>query len=330
MQHHEALWRGLGCALLLLVSVGGAVNGSLDHVAVQLKWIHQAQFAGFYAAEAQGYYHDENIEIEFVAGGVGVDIFAGVVSGETQFAVVGADSAVDYRSQGMPIVAIATTYRINPFVLVAFADSGILSPLDFPGRTLAVTPGYAEAQLAAMLNNVGVDRLSFETVLYQYDDQPFLDGEIDVTVSFAAGSLLTLREAIGDRELTIIWPDDYGVHFYSDTLITTDSLIEGNPDLVVRFLRATLRGHEYAIDHPEQAIDATMPYAAVQDRDVQLAMLHASVPLIYTGQDELGWMREEVWQGMYDTLDAYGLLASTFDIHDAFAMRFLEEIYREE
>jgi NitT/TauT family transport system substrate-binding protein len=273
-------WCGVVILPLFLILGGLVAHGALDHVTVQLKWIHQAQFAGFYAAQAQGFYAEEGIEVEFIPGGVGIDIFAGVASGEVQFAVVGADSILDYRSQGMPIKAIATTYRVNPFVLVAFADSGIVSPYDFPGHVIAVTPGYSEAQFLTMLSNVGVDRASFTIVDYQYDDTPFLDGEIDVTVSFAAGSLLPLKEEIGGRELNIIWPDDYGVHFYSDTLITNDVLLTDNPDLAIRFLRATLRGHEFAIEYPEQAVDATMPYAVVQDRSVQLAMLMASIPLI--------------------------------------------------
>jgi NitT/TauT family transport system substrate-binding protein len=313
--------------MLVLVTISAV---ALDEVTVQLKWIHQAQFAGFYAAEAQGYYAEEDIDISFEAGGIGIDIFEGVSEGTITFAVVGADSIVDKRSQGMPITAFATLYRINPFVLVAFASSGIASPYDFPGHVVAVTPGYSEAQFAAMLSVVGVDQSSFTVVTYAYDDAAFLAGDIDVTVSFAAGSLLPLKEKIGDQELNVIWPDDYGVHFYSDTLVANDALLAENPDLVLRFLRATLRGHQFAIENPEIAIDATMPYAVVQDRDVQLAMLEASIPLIHTGQDHIGWMAPQIWQDMYDILLNYGLLDEPFDITTAYTLQFLDAIYHED
>ncbi len=128
-----------------------------DQVTVQLKWVHQAQFAGFYAAEAQGFYAEENIAVIFVPGGVGIDIFEGVSNGDTTFSVVGADSLLVERANGLPVTAIATIYRVNPFVLVAFADSGISSPRDFIGKTVALSGGYDTVQFQAMLTNLGID-----------------------------------------------------------------------------------------------------------------------------------------------------------------------------
>jgi NitT/TauT family transport system substrate-binding protein len=321
-----------GRAILALVTAVLAVGiardaRGLDEVTVQLKWIHQAQFAGFYTAEVQGLYEEEGLSVTFLPGGVGIDIVDGVAHEAVHFGVVGADSILVERAQGVPIVALATTYRINPFVLVAFADSGIMSPYDFVGRTVALATGYETAQYSAMLHNLGIDPATIETVDYTYDDGPFLRGEIDVTVSFAAGSLLPLREATAGRALNLIWPDDYGVHFYSDTIVTSDVLLVRNPDLVLRFLRATLAGHRYAIEHPVDAIDATMRYAAIQDREMQQEMLEASIPLIHTGRGHLGWMDDDVWQGMYDVLQENGLLMGGADVEEAYTMTFLDAIY---
>ena len=164
---------------------------------------------------------------------------------------------------------------------------------------------------------------------YTYDDTPFLAGDIDVTVSFAAGSLLPLKEKIGNRELNLIWPGDYGVHFYSDTLIADDELIAENPDLVLRFLRATLKGYRFAIENPEDAVDASMKYAEVKDQDVQLAMLDASIPLIHTGKGPIGWMETDDWQGMYDILVAQGIIETSLDLSQIYTMEFLRDVYVE-
>ena len=298
-----------------------------DPVTVQLKWVHQAQFAGFYVAESQGYYADENIAVTFIPGGVGVDIYDGVAKGNHQFSVVGADSAIVKRAEGLQVTAIATIYRVNPFVMVAFADFGIISPRDFVGKTVSISRGDEEAQFQAMLSKVGVDPSQFNLVPYTYDDTPFLSGDIDVTVSFAAGSLIPLKERIGDRQVNLIWPGDYGVHFYSDTIITNDELIASNPDLVLRFLRATLKGQRLAVENPETALEASMQYAEVQDRQVQAAMIEASIPLIHTGEDQLGWMRPEVWRGMEQTLREQGILTTPLDISKVYTLRFLQEIY---
>jgi NitT/TauT family transport system substrate-binding protein len=312
---------------VILTACTPETEGTPDQVTVQLKWVHQAQFAGFYTAEAQGFYADENIAVTFAPGGVGIDIFEGVSNGNVEFSVVGADSLIVNKAAGQPITAIATIYRVNPFVLVAFADSNISSPHDFIGRTVALSGGYDTVQFQAMLTNLGIDANEINIVEYTYDDTPFLAGEIDVNNSFASGSLLPLKEKIGDRELNLIWPGDYGVHFYSDTLIVNDELIAENPDLVLRFLRATLKGHRFAIENPEEAVDASMNYAKVQDRDVQTAMLDASIPLIHTGEGPIGWMEADAWQGMHDILLEQGILDSPLDLDQIYTLEFLEKIY---
>ncbi len=164
---------------------------------------------------------------------------------------------------------------------------------------------------------------------YLYDDTQFLEGDIDVTVSFAAGSLLPLMDQIGDRELNIIWPDDYGVHFYSDTIIVNDALVDETPDLVRRFLSAVLREHQFAIENPEIAVDASMAYSKIQDREIQADMFNASDPLIHTGDDQVGWMRASVWDGMANILTEQGILSDSVDVDGVYTLQFLQSVYGE-
>ena len=318
------------CAVFVVVTLCTLSVIALDEVTVQLKWIHQAQFAGFYLAEAEGFYEEEGISVTFLRGGIGIDIVDALLSGAAQFSVIGADSILVSVGEGTPITAVSTIYRINPFILVTFADSGIVTPYDFVGKTVTATSGYDNVQYEAMLHNLGIDPSLIHAVPYEYDNGPFIRGEVDVTISFAAGSLLGLRKDVGDRPINLIWPDDYGVHFYSDTITVADSLLEENPDLILRFLRATLRGHRHALIDPEAAVDATMAYAEVQDRTLQTDMLDASIPLIHTGEDELGWMRPDRWQDMYDTLLEQGFFPSPFPVEDAYTLQFLEAIYKAE
>jgi NitT/TauT family transport system substrate-binding protein len=313
---------------VILASCKNVDNAPPDQITVQLKWIHQAQFAGFYTAEAQGYYADENIEVTFKSGGVDIDVFEDVAAGDVEFSIVGADSLIVKIAEGAPITALAAIYRVNPFVLVAFADSGIASPRDFVGKTISLaSSGYDEAQYLSMLKQVGVDPSEVNTVPYSYDDTAFLSGDIDVTVSFAAGSLIPLKEKVGDREINLIWPGDYGVHFYSDVIVANDELIANNPDLVLRFLRATLKGQRFAIENQDAGVDASMQYAEVQDKEVQASMLEASVPLIHTGEDHVGWMQPDVWHDMEETLRTQGLLTAPLNISEVYTLYFLEMIY---
>jgi NitT/TauT family transport system substrate-binding protein len=321
------------CAVLLVAVFAGGCGAQAttpppDQVSVQLKWVHQAQFAGFYVAQEEGYYAEENLEVTLVPGGFGVDIFDGVRDGNIDFSVVGADGLIIRRSRGDDLVAIATTYRINPFVLVAYADSNIQTPADFPGRTMALANEFDRMSVAAMMEQFNLSLEAVDVVEYDANSpQAFVDGEIDVITSFVAGSLISLQPQLGEREINLIWPDDFGVHFYSDTIITSDDTVKERPDLVTRFLRATLRGHRTAIEQPGIAVDATMQYAEIQDRTLQQAMVLASVPLIHTGEDQIGWMRVGDWQRMHDTMLTYGMLETPTAVESAFTLQFLHDIY---
>jgi NitT/TauT family transport system substrate-binding protein len=293
-------------------------------VTVQLKWVHQAQFAGFYVAAEKGFYAEENIDISIAPGGVGINILDEVSSGRAQFGVIGAEKVISARENGALIKAIAVTYRRNPFVIVSLPESDITKPADLIGKTanLGGIDGYS--QFVAMMSRLNLDANQVNIIPYTYDLQPFLNGQVDATPAIAAGSLLGIQKVRPD--VNLIWAEDYGIHFYSDTIITTDQLIADDPALVERFVRATLKGHHYAIENPEEAVNISIKYAKDPDPDVQSRMMIASIPLINTGEDQIGWMREEVWKSMQSVLYEQGLISKEVDPSEYFTMQFLEKL----
>lgn len=321
-------------AVLLMVTVLVAACGSegknkppLDQVTVQLKWIHQAQFAGFYVAQEKGYYADENISVTFIEGGAGIDPAGQVATGQADFGLDGADRVLATRSQGQPVVAIAVIFRKNPFAFVAMADSGITKPADFLGHTAAIGDAQGDLQFKAMMNNLDLDTQQVTIIPYMTDYSNFYNGEADITLGYSTGGLIRIRRA--GYQTNLIWPADYGVHFYADTLVTTDQLITENPDLVTRFLRATLKGWRTAVENPETAVEDTLRYNAAEYNDMQTEMFDAAIPLVHTGENQIGWMRAEVWEGMYQTLLDQGLLAQPLDVTTAYTTKFLTSIYGE-
>jgi len=137
---------------------------------------------------------------------------------------------------------------------------------------------------------------------------------------------VALAQAAGYK-LNIIYPDDYGIHFYADTLFTTDDLIARNPDLVRRFVRATLKGWTYAVENPTAIGPMIVKYKPDADAELESEKMTASLPLVNTGEDFIGWMKPEVWAGMEQTLREQGVLTQTVDVTQAYTMQFLEEIY---
>jgi ABC-type nitrate/sulfonate/bicarbonate transport system substrate-binding protein len=128
-------------------------------------------------------------------------------------------------------------------------------------------------------------------------------------------------------KINIIYPDDYGIHFYGDVLMTTDDLIARDPELVKRFTRATLNGWKYAVENPAAIGAMVKKYNPNANLESENANMTASIPLINTGEDFIGWMTPEIWTGIEQTLREQGLLVKDLDLNQVYTMKFLKEIY---
>ena len=318
-------WTLLMTLIILLLISCRLVDQPKDEVVLQLKWIHQAQFAGYYVAKEKGFYEEQNIDLTIVPGGIGIDPLAELSANNVDIAVLAPEQIIINRPQGELFKAVAVIFQKNPFILISLADSGINTLQDFPGHSIAVANVGGRIQYDLMMKKAGLDLDTLEEVDFGFDYQPFYDGEIDILPVFAAGSYLdVVRDGI---EVNTFWPDDYGVHWYSDCIAVPDEMILQNPDLVERFLRATFKGMEYMIANPDEAVEITMKYAEVQDEDVQKAMLLASIPLIYTSESRIGWMEDEKWFGMRQNMYDMGQIDSLVELKELYTLEFIQNIY---
>jgi NitT/TauT family transport system substrate-binding protein len=295
-------------------------------VTVQLQWTHQAEFAGFYAAEQMGYYAAEGLAVTFLPGGSNVDNVAAVRDGKAQFGTAVADQLIVARAAGQPLTALATIYRRSPAVFFALAETGITRPQDFAGKKIRA-PQTIAPTLRAMAARVGVTSDQYTEVSNLPSDVAlFASGDVPVWGGYLNALVLTVQRA--GYKLNLIYPDDYGVHFYADTIFTRDDFIAANPDLVRRFLRASLKGWTYAVENPAAAGPLTLKYDPKADAELETAKMIASIPLVNTGEDHIGWMKPEVWAGMEQTLREQGVLTAPVDVMQVYTMQFLQEIYR--
>ena len=323
--------RILACLILSSIMMFGC-GGSQplkapDEVKLQLKWLHQVQFAGFYMAQEKGHYAKENIKITFPEGGRDINIAERVVSGKADFCVLAPESILINRSRGVPLTALAAIYRRSATVFAAKAGSGIVRPSDFKGKTVAMGgEGFEESeiQFQAMIKKLGKNLSKIKTIPFDPTYETFYRNEADITATYYTSGLVKMRKK--GMKLNLIWPGDYGINFYSDILATTDKMISDNPDLVERFMRASMQGWQDAIEDYRQAVIVTLKYAHDQDSDMQTAMMETMLPLVHTGDDRIGWMKPEIWHEMYGTLLAQGLLEKPFDVDQAYTMRFIKEI----
>jgi NitT/TauT family transport system substrate-binding protein len=314
--------------LLIIVCLSACTPKSttkaLTPITVQLKWLHQAQFAGFYAADQNGYYAAEGLKVGFLEGGPTADLEKPVLDGAAHFGVTDAEKIIAARTEGKPLCAIAVIYRRNPLVFISLADSGITKPEDFVGKTIQVDSASTPI-LQAMTANVGINPDQYTEVSLPDNLQALESGQVQVTISYITNEVITLREA--GYKFNIILPDDYGVHSYADTIITTDDMIKKEPDLVLRFLRATLKGWTYAIENSNMVAPIVAKYNPKADLQHETTQMTASIPLVNTGEDHIGWMKPEIWTGMEQVLRKQGIITAPTDVTRVYTMQFLEESY---
>ena len=323
----------LRCALAAALLSGGilASHGAAQaapHPAVKtvvrLKWVHQAQFAGFYAAQEKGLYRAAGLDVEIRPGGVDFPAIQMVASGSEDFGVAGADQILLARAKGVPVVALATIYRRTPFVLFALKKSGISSVRDFIGRNVGVKlGGNEELTYRAMLKTAGVDAAKIREIPVKYDVGLLLAGKVDVWPGYVINEVLAAQEK--GAELNVIRPGDYNINFYADTLFTRESVIKSNPALVKAFVQTSMAGWGYAVEHPDEAAELGKKYSSELNVSHEKAMMNASIPLLRPKQPPLGKMEVDEWRSLRDQLLALGFLKQSVDVDQAFTNRFLLE-----
>lgn len=297
-----------------------------DEVTVQLSWTHWAGFSGFYAADQSGYYTAEGLDVKFMPGGPGTDPLISVLDGSAQVGVIDAAELITARADGKQLRAIAAINQRSPLVFITLPDSDITGPKDFAGKTIRVAFGMSPT-LQAMTGRFGVGPDQYTQVRIPSDLAKFSSGDPPIWGAYITGFATDLQ--LAGQEFQSIFPDDYGVHFYGNTIFTTDDLIADNPELVSRFLRATLKGYADAVENPSKTGTLVTVYKPDADPALESAKMVASVPLVHTGQDHIGWMKPEVWAGMEHTLRQQGVLNGTVELHKVYTMEFLQQIYNE-
>ena len=296
-----------------------------EKVTLQLKWVHQAQFAGFYVASDLGLYQQRNLAVDFLPAGPKIVPLQALYEGRADFAITSAEDVVKARSEGKDVVAIAAVYRLNPHIFMTLAESGITDPRQFPGHSISYSSQDGVMQGNAMMKNLTLDINSLTEKKYDYKYQSFLKGEVDITTGYMTGGYLRLKKS--GVKVNVIWPEDYGVHVYGDVLVTTGDVLANKPLLVKRFLQASFSGWTIALADQQQGVASTMKFALEADKELQQEMLSQSFPLIETGEDRLGWMEDSVWKQLIISMEEAGIISKDAIKDAVYDMAMLKQAY---
>lgn len=260
-----SLWQGLllktvACiaSIFLLLSLFASRaaaqddgGGALESVRLQLKWTHQFQFAGYYAAIKRGFYKAEGLDVVLKEGGPGINPVTAVVAGEAEYGITTSEIILDY-AEGASVVLLAAIQQHSPFIFLARSDSGIYRPRDLVGRRIMYLK-LLNTGLTMMLMNDGV-RLGQVDLVEGYDGVEALAmGRVDAIPAYVTDAPYLLhRRGI---PTTAIHPNHYGIDFYGDCLFMARKEAEEHPERAERFRRATLRGWAYAMANVGEMVE---------------------------------------------------------------------------
>jgi PAS domain S-box-containing protein len=283
-----------------------------DRVVVQLRWLHQFQFAGYYAALENGYYREAGLDVTLVEGGPKRDAIEEVLSGRAQYGAASNELLLT-RLRGKPVKVLAVIFQQSPSIFLARKISGISSPQDMLGQRVMMMPGMGDAELLAMFMKEGVKLDKIHRLPTSFNIEDLLNGKTDVFNAYLTNEPYYLEQR--GMPAAIIRPSTYGIHFYGDCVFTSEEEVKKNPERVKAFRAATLRGWQYAMDHPEEVIELILTkYPTQKTRDHLRYEATAMRELLQPEMIEMGHMNAGRWRHMAETFAELGLVDKNFKL----------------
>lgn len=321
----KSLWKFFAFLMVLLLLVaacgGGEETTELTPVTIQLQWVTQSQFAGYYAALDQGYYEDEGLDVTILEGAVEIVPQQVVAAGDAEFGVAWVPKMLASREQGVDLVNIAQIFQRSGTQQVAWADSGLSSVEDWAGLRVGTWGFGNEWEVFAALRQAGIepDDTDQVTIVQQpFDMSLLLNREIDVAQAEIYNEYAQLLEATNPETGELYQPDDFIVFDYNDvgTAMLQDHIFvqeawlaeEGNEDIATAFLRATFRGWIFCRDNFDACVDIVLDNGSTLGESHMRWQLNEINALIWPSPAGIGVMDDALYQQTVDISVEFGVI----------------------
>jgi NitT/TauT family transport system substrate-binding protein len=281
-------------------------TGELIPIRLQLQWFPQAQFAGYYAALAEGYYADEGFDVSILPGAVEIVPATVVAGGQAEFGISWVPRMLAPRESGADGVVIGQIFQRSPTLQVSFKEAGITTPEDLAGKRIGSWGFGNEAELYAGLRKAGLDPATENIVAQQFDMVAFVAGEIDAAQAMIYNEYAQVLETINPdtgelfqpEDLNVISWEDYGTSMLQDAIFASEAWLaeEGNEDIAVKFLKASFKGWIFCRDNPEACVDHVLASDAALPKGHQTWQLNEVNGIIWPAPNGIGITDEAAFE----------------------------------
>ncbi|HEY9424087.1 MAG TPA: ABC transporter substrate-binding protein [Microterricola sp.] len=289
---------------------GGSTEDSgsdeLTSVKLQLQWLPQGQFAGYFAAVDQGYFEEEGLDVEIIPSGGDIVPQDALANGDVDYAIAWVPKALGSIEAGAEITDIAQIFQRSGTLQVSWADSGIDSVADFEGKKIGSWGFGNEWEIFAAMAAEGLDSSTVEIITQDFNMNAFLQGDIDAAQAMTYNEYAQLLEAIDPDTGEQYTDADFNVISYQDTVgamlqdaiwADTNRLADDADyqDTTVKFLKAVVKGWIYAAENPQEASDITIAAGSSWGPSHELWMVNETNKLIWPSPDGIGVIDEAAW-----------------------------------
>lgn len=293
-------------------------GNSLQNVSIGLGYIPDIQFAPFYAAQSKGYYKAAGLNVTFHHG-VEPDLFGTMIAGKDTFVFASGDEELVARSKNLPVIDVSTIFQRYPVSLIVPANSPIKTLSDLKGHTIG-EPGPFGATHTGLLALLYQAHLSLSDIHAQaigFTQVAALIGHrVDAVMGYSNNEPLQLRQQgfpVRTFDVSNYQP------LVSNGIITTEATLHSQPQMVHNFVQATIRGLQYVIAHPSDAVQLSKAYVPGMDPTKAMAILQATVPIWQgDGQVALGYNNSVTWQSMEQFLVAQKIIPPVQNLSQAY------------
>lgn len=306
-------------------------NSKPDQVLFTLDWAIFGRHAPYFVALDKGYYAEENISITIVRGYSSTDSITQVAAGRSQFSFADMGTLVLARGNdpSVRVKSVAVIYAKAPHLFFCNADLGIKTPKDLEGHTIGAPAGNSHRVLFpvfAQINKIDPAKVNWQTIDATLQMSSLFAKNIDCMPEYFT-SLLEKKATETNYKFNIIRYSEYGMNFYSNSLMANEDMMNKNPELIRRFVRATLKGFQYSFNHPDEAIDILLKYhSEIDDKSVALQEVKSVHELAISDEAKLkglGYMDSAKVKATIDLISGAYQLKSQVQPNDIYSNDFL-------
>jgi putative hydroxymethylpyrimidine transport system substrate-binding protein len=320
--------------IVLLVALAGCggMSGNtqssegLDRITLTLDWYPNADHAGIYAAQAEGFFEDEGLDVELQQPSDPAAVLQLVAAGQSEFGVSYENEMTNAAARDVPVKSVMAIMQQPLNSIISLKETGIEEPKDLAGKKVGYAgQSFGSAVLDTVLRQAGEDPASVEKVNVGLDLRPALiSKQVDAVVD-AYWNIEAVELAQEGFETNVIRLPEVGVPNYNELIIaTSDSYAQENPDIVRRFVKALVEGHQYAVENPEAARDALLAANEELDPEVAQETVALTVPL-FGEPGRIGYQDPEEWRAYVDWAVENEVLPGPVDVDTVMTNEFLPE-----